>query len=102
LPNRELEMELQSALLRATRECQALGCYPTQFLNMLQDYGPVIAAVHQVMAEGDSESIETLDILQRLDLTVEAIILQDPFRPLFLPEVLERAEQKLREFGYLT
>jgi len=67
---------------------------------MLQDYGPVIMAVHQVMAEEDPEDVETLAILQRLDLTVEAIILQDLFRPLFLPEVLERAEQKLRDFGY--
>jgi hypothetical protein len=102
LSNHKLETELQNEFLRATRECQALGCDPGQILDLLQDYGPVIAAVHLVMAEEDPEYIETLGVIQRLDLTVEAIILRDAFRTLFLPEVLERAEQKLREFGYLT
>jgi hypothetical protein len=95
-------MELQREFLRAIRECIDMGHYPVRFLNMLQDHGPVITAVHLVMAHRDPEGFESLIVSRRLDLTVEAIILQKPYRQLFAPEVLERAEQKLREVGYLA
>ncbi len=102
LENRKLETGLQSEFLRAIRERIDMGYYPVQFLNVLQNHGPVITAAHFVMAYQDPEGFETLIVSQRLDLTVEAIILQEPYRLLFMPEVLERAEQKLRDIGYLT
>lgn len=79
-----------------------MGHYPVRFLNMLQDHGPIITAVHFVMAHRDPEGFESLIVSQRMDLTVEAIILQKQYLVLFPPEVLKRAEQKLREVGYLA
>jgi len=36
----------------------------------------------------------------RLDLTVEAIILKDPYNQLFCPEILEKARTRLQQMGY--
>jgi hypothetical protein len=100
MKNRKLIPELQSKFLRMIREYIDLGYYPVRFLHMLEDHGPVITAVHFVMAYQDPEGIESLIVSDRMDLTVEATILQEPYRLLFVPEVLERAEQKLRQVGY--
>jgi len=102
LKNRKMVMELQSEFLRAIRERIDIGHYPVRFLHMLQDHGPVITAVHFVMAFQDPEGFESWIVAERMDLTVEAIILQEPYRLLFAPEVLERAEQKLQEVGYVA
>lgn len=102
MKNRKLAMELQDEFLRAIRECIDIGHYPVRFLHMLGDHGPVITAVHFVMTHQDPEGFESLIVSGRMDLSVEAIILQEPYRLLFVPEVLERAEHKLREVGYLA
>jgi hypothetical protein len=39
--------------------------------------------------------------LGRLDLTVEAIILRNPFNPLFSREVLNTARVRLEQLGYI-
>jgi hypothetical protein len=95
-----LEPALQNEFLRATRECVALGYHPTRFLQMLDERGAVATSIQLVM--GNHEGFERLWELRRLDLSVEAIIIREPFRNLFAPDVLERAEQKLREVGYVV
>jgi hypothetical protein len=37
---------------------------------------------------------------RRLDLTVEAHVLQEPHRALFTEDELERARRRLEEYGY--
>ena len=93
-----LEIALQNEFLRATRECIAIGYHPTRFLQMLGEHGPIATTIQLVM--GNHEGFERLWELRRLDLSIEAIILREPYRTLFPPEVLERAEQKLREVGF--
>jgi 5-methylcytosine-specific restriction enzyme A len=95
----DLELALQNEFQRATRECIAIGYHPTRFLQMLGEHGPIATTIELVM--GNHEGFEKLWELRRLDLSVEAIILREPFRRLFSPEVLEQAEQKLRDVGYL-
>jgi hypothetical protein len=94
-----LELALKNEFLRATRECIAIGYHPTGFLQMLGKHGPIATTIQLVM--GNHEGFERLWELRRLDLSVEAIILREPFRVLFSPEVLGQAEQKLRDVGYL-
>jgi hypothetical protein len=66
---------------------------------MLGEHGPIATAIQLVM--GNHEGFERLWELHRLDLSIEAIILSEPFRRLFPPEVIEQAEQKLRDVGYI-
>ncbi len=94
----DLAVALQNEFLRATRECIAIGYQPTRFLQMLGEHGPVATAIQLVM--GNHEGFERLWQLGRLDLSVEAIILREPQRGLFPPEVLERAHQKLQNVDF--
>jgi hypothetical protein len=89
---------LQNEFIRAARECVAIGYHPTQFLQMLGELGPVTASIQLVI--GNHEGFEQLWQLDRLDLSVEAIILREPYCNLFSDEVLERARQKLQEFDF--
>jgi len=93
-----LKIALQNEFLRATRECIAIGYHPTRFLQMLGEHGPIETSIQLVL--GIHEGFERLWELRRLDLSIEAIILQEPYRTLFSPEVLERARQKLDDVGF--
>ncbi len=95
-----IEATLNSEFQRAARECVRLGYHPRRFLQMLGEHGPIMTAIQLVL--GDHEGFERLWELHRLDLSVEAIILREPFRRLFTPEVLAQAEQKLRSVGYFN
>ncbi len=95
LSKRDLEILLRDEFLRATRECQTLGYNPTGFMRLLSDRGTI-----ERLYMGSYEGFERLWRLGRLDLSVEAIIRREPYRTLFAPEVLDRAEQKLRDVGY--
>lgn len=99
----DLETSLRNAFLHATRECQEIGYNPARFLQMLSEHGPVATAIQLVMAKDYHEGFAKLWELGRLDLSsVEAaIILREPHRNLFPSEVLERAQQKLQEVGFL-
>lgn len=94
-----LENSLQNEFLRATRQCIALGYHPTGFLQMLDKHGAIATSIRLVM--GHHEGFERLWKLKRLDLSVEAIIMKQPFCTLFTPDILERAHEKLREVGYV-
>ena len=75
-----------------------MGHYPVRFPNMLEDHGPVITAVHLVMAHRDPVDFESLIVSQRLDLTVEALFCKSHISGCSL--LLKKAKNKLREVGY--
>jgi len=60
----------------------------------------VATAVKLVTANKFHEGFTKLWEFGRLDLTVEAIMLRNPYRQLFSKEVLDRASEKLRALGY--
>ncbi len=76
------------------------GYHPTRFLQMLANQGPVDTAISLVMEPKYHEGFTKLWELNRLDLTVEAIIRRHPYNQLFAKEVLDRAQSKLEELGY--
>jgi hypothetical protein len=70
----------------------------TRFLQMLNELGGIETAnrLLPTMSEGFAE----LWHRQRLDLTMEALIIQPRWRSLFTPEQLDVAERRLTECGY--
>jgi len=97
----ELENNFESELLKAVEICINLYRYrPTYFLRMLKNYGPVSTATQLAAADKFHEGFTKLWELGRLDLTVEAIMLRDPYRELFPKEVLAKASSRLKALGY--
>lgn len=76
------------------------GYNATYFLQMLSEDGPVETARRLVNSSRPSEGFTALWERRRLDLTVEAHVLQEPHRSLFTDDELERARRRLEEYGY--
>jgi len=92
-----LEKKLKQVFKETSRICSVqYGYNPTRFLQMLENKGPVQTAIELVMAPRIHEGFIKLLELNRLDLTVEAIILRQPYCNLFPEEVLKKAKEKLK------
>lgn len=87
-------------LMLKASEAEAIGYRPTQFKNMLGAQGGG-ATVRQLLAKGKpSEGFTRLWQLGRLDLTVEALIVETKWRLLISPILVHQAERMLTKSGY--
>ncbi len=77
-----------------------LGYNATYFRELLEDRGPVETAVFLAGAPGHHEGLTTLYELGALNLSVEALILRDPWCHYFEPKTLAAARKKLAALGY--
>jgi TIR domain len=84
---------------RAKREA---GYHATYFIQMVSDRGGLATARHLLHASSVSEGFTALWERRRLDLTVEAVVLQERFASLFSDEERKIARDRLAEYGYHT
>lgn len=66
---------------------------------MLQSEGALSTARRLALAPRASEGFTQLYLLGRLDLTVEALIVQERRRRLFTPDVLAAAQRRLDQLS---
>lgn len=96
-----LETRFHSAMLdiynRAKREC---GYNATRFLGMIVEHGGVETARILLHANAVTEGYTALWERRRLDLTVEALVLQPAWIALFTAEERDTARKRLAEYGY--
>ena len=88
---------MRDIYLRAKSEA---GYNATYFLQMLSTLGPIETARRLVTTDHPSDGFTTLWERDRLDLTVEAHVIQDRFRTLFTDAEREAANQRLAQYGY--
>lgn len=87
-------------LSQKTAEAEALGYRPTLFKQMLSAQGGA-ATVRQLLVKGKpSDGFRRLWELGRLDLTVEALIVETKWRDFFDPILVQRAERLLTQSRY--
>lgn len=99
-----LERDFDSAMIsiyeRAKREA---GYNATIFLRMLHDKRGLRTAKQLINGTKPSDGYTALWERGRLDLTVEALIIDDQkWWPLFATEEIERARKRLAEYHYVT
>lgn len=95
------ENEQFTQMLRgAAEECQRLGYRPMKFLQMLNADGGYTTAAKLLAAPQISEGFAELHLLGRLDLTVEALILEKGWSDQFDPVLIDQAKKRLRASGY--
>jgi hypothetical protein len=93
-----LERKLYGRMKDAIQICKRkLHWYPTAANQMICDYGPVEAARRMVLTAGGTAGFARCWEAGRLELSVEAIILGEEFRPLFDEEVLAKAHNRLEQ-----
>lgn len=93
----EFDQEMRSLYIRARDEAN----YPaTYFLSMLAEHGSLATARRLLHAPTVSDGFAALWERGRLDLTVEALVVQPRFADLFTPVEVEVARHRLGQFGY--
>lgn len=95
------ERQVQEAMLDIYRRAKAEAGYnATRFLGMVVERGGVETARYLLHAPTVSEGYAALWERKRLDLTVEAMILQPEWQELFSDGERRTAVNRLREYGY--
>jgi hypothetical protein len=98
----KLENEFHEAMLNIYRVAKSEAKYNAQrFLQMVVDHGGHEAARMLINASTVSEGYTALWERGRLDLTVEAMVVNTPkFHSLFTKDELQVCKSRLREYGY--
>ena len=89
--------EMLGIYRRALAECHYTA---TRFLGLVSEQGGFEAAKTLLTKGGMSYGFEKLWECGRLDLTMEALVLREPWRQLFSKEELETARRRLADLGY--
>jgi hypothetical protein len=90
----------ERAMLDIYKEARKIGYRPTEFLNMIERDGALVTARRLIMSATPSSGFTRLWELKRIDLTVEALVSREPWRRLFLEIELDRAQRRLKQYGF--
>ncbi|TIO29147.1 hypothetical protein [Mesorhizobium sp.] len=95
--------QFTGAMFDIYRRAKAEANYnATVFLGMITRNHGLATAKTLINATQPSDGYTALHQRERLDLTVEAVVVENPkWRALFTPEELSRAEKRLRAYGYV-
>lgn len=94
---KQFEQEMRDIYMTAKKEC---GYNASRFLQLLSAKGGVAAAKQLISKPGGTDGFTTLWEHNRLDLSVEAHILQPKYYELFTDEERKMCIQRLKDFGY--
>lgn len=93
-----LEDEFHRAMLDIYDRCAEHGYKPTQFREMVDQYGGCRTA-HRLLEAPQTSGLAKLILLGLQEYSTEALVLREHFRPLFSPEEIEIATKRMNEPG---
>jgi hypothetical protein len=98
----EVRKEFDQAMFTIYRRAKSEANYnATIFLNMLSSKGGLPTAKHLINAERPSDGYTHLYERGRLDLTVEAMVVENShWHELFTEDELVKARKRLQAYGY--
>ena len=94
--NDELTQELEGTIKAA----KARGYIPNYFMQMLAEHGGVETAKRLLAGEKPQTGLFELYKLGLLHESMEAVVLQPKFQPLFTEKELAEAHKRLDDLGY--
>jgi hypothetical protein len=98
----DLEKQFDEAMFEIYRRAKAEAKYnATIFLQMITDRGGLLTAKTLINAVRPSDGYTALYLRQRVDLTVEATVVENKrWHPLFTSAEIERATARLKQYQY--
>ena len=96
----QLESDFHQAMVNVYHAAASLGYRPTYFLRMVSEHGGVITAKRLLRAAEHQSGLTRLCELNRLDISAEALVLQERWQTLFSDEERQMARERLRDYGY--
>lgn len=98
----DLQEQFHNEMLGIYDACKEFGYRPAFLRNIVRDRGGVEAA-RRLIGNGDTPPTQGFIRLfeeQRLDLSVEALVIREPWSALFTEDVLAVARRRLEDVGY--
>jgi hypothetical protein len=92
----KFHQEMLAIYERARNECDY---HHHRFLQMVQEDGGLEVAHRLLEEDSVREGLVTLWRKDRLDLTVEALVLKPEYEPLFTEEEISKARKRLEHLG---
>lgn len=96
----DLELQFHEEMLGIYDEASTFGYRPTYFRRMVNDHGGVQAAKILLSKDAPSYGFERLWEQGRLDISVETLVLREPWHRLFGEGELREAERRLEGSDY--
>lgn len=95
---KQFEQEMIGIYMTAKREC---GYNAIRFLQLISAKGGLVAARQLISKPGGTDGFTTLWECGRLDLSVEAHVLNPKYLELFTEAERQLCRERLQEFGYI-
>lgn len=96
-----VETKFHTAMLEIYEQAKRACDYrATRFLRMVRERGGLETARILLATSRPSDGYTTLWECGRLDLTVEALVLEPEFASLFTEEEKQKARKRLKDYGY--
>jgi hypothetical protein len=97
----ELEKQFDDAVMNAVTEGEKLGYSASYYLQKRARDGPMVTAHRLLKDKQISYGLCKLKSMHRLDLSLEAIVYNNPrFHPLFPQAIIDRCKDKLTTLDY--
>ncbi len=98
-----LERAFHQRMLQVYEAASALGYRPTRFLQLVESVGGLAAARQLLAQPGHPEGLTRLWELGRLDISMEAAIVEESrWHPLFSEAEIAVARRRLEALGYFS
>jgi hypothetical protein len=96
-----LQDQFHAECLEGIRAGKKLGYTPSYWIRMLDEYKGAVPAAKHLLASGDhwQSGLTRLYELKRLDLSVEYLVLDPQYSPLFTDEEGDTARRRLALIG---
>ena len=95
-----IEEQFHQEMLRISDQAKEFRYYPSYFLRMVGEQGGLGAAKQLLKGNEMSSGLMRLWEQKRLDVSVEALILREPWASLFTDEEKASARERLEKLGY--
>lgn len=101
LNNQQLKKAFHQEMINLYKKTsQELKYKSTRLLDLINKYGGYEAAVKFITTDNSAHDFAILWENERLDLSVEALIAREPYRELFLEDIVHFCDKKLEEYSY--
>lgn len=98
---KDLSRQFDLAMIEIYRRAKSEVRYAAIFLQMVGDRGGLATAKYLINSANPSDGYTHLYERGRLDLTVEAMVVENPkWHRLFTTEELSKARSRLEKYGY--
>ena len=97
----QLKRELWERYISTYNECKKFNYIPRAFLDMVVSNDDIVEVTRRLIhKKGGTDGFATLCLNDKMELSVENIILEPRYRVLFNRDDLLAAYNRLKEYGY--